>query len=386
MRILLVSSSSGSRGGGELFLLYLAEALKTAGHEPVLWCASHPRMDELAQRFGAFGPVLRDPYPNSYLDRRFRVISAVRDRGLIDRLTKRFAEIPCDVIHLNKQTLEDGLDLMAALRGSVKPLVCTIHITQTSRSLGATGGRLRDFVAIRNLRRAKDIYWTAVSDSRALELGRVLGRKIPATYNAVTEGSVQERSVIRKELLAVRGWPENSVVVVCVGRLVAQKNPERFLRMAASLFQIEPACRFLWIGGGEEQAGFLEQAVGHGLSGNVDCTGWLLEPRRLLAGADLYLHPARYEGLPLAILEAMAAGLPCVLSEEITSEMDLFDSETVIIAREGDNTWSALAASSAARARYAVASSKLYQSHFRIEVMANAYLKLYALSMAGIKQ
>ncbi len=385
MRILLVSSSSGSRGGGELFLLYLADALKAAGHEPMLWCASDPRMDELAERFESKGPVTRDVYPNSYLDRRLRVFSAMWDQGTIQRLAKRFEAMPCDVIHLNKQTLEDGLDLLKAIRIAGKPLVSTIHITQTSQSLGAVGGRLRDFVAARQLRRATNVSWTAVSDARALELSDVLGRKIPAIYNAVSEPPAQERSAIRQEILTPRDWPVDSLLVVCVGRLVAQKNPDRFLHMAASLLRTEPASRFLWIGGGEEQERFFDKAAQLGLARKVDCTGWLPDPRRLLSGSDLYLHPAVYEGLPLAILEAMAAGLPCVLSEEITSEMDVFNDETVITAKEGDDGWLVLAASSVARAKFGEASSKLYRSHFRTEVMAKAFLKLYALKMAERK-
>lgn len=382
MRILLVSSSSGSRGGGELFLLYLGEALRAAGHEPMLWCASHPRMDELANRFEAIGSVARDEYPNSYLDRRLRVFSAVLDQRIIRRLAKRFAGMSCDVIHLNKQTLEDGLDLLSAIRSSGKPLVSTIHITQTSQSLGAVAGRLRDFVAIRQLRRATHASWTAVSDARALELAVVMGRKIPAIYNAVSEPPVPERQAVRQEIFTSRDWPTDALLVVCVGRLVAQKNPDRFLRMAAKLFQKEPSSRFLWIGGGDDESRFFEQAAKLGLAGKVDCTGWVMEPRRLLPGADLYMHPALYEGLPLAVLEAMAAGIPCVLSKEIAAEMKIFDEESVITAKEGDEAWLALAASASERSRYGEASAKLYKSHFRTEVMAKSFLDLYALNVA----
>ena len=65
MRILFASSSSGSRGGGEIHLLYLAEALAALGHEVLLWVSDHPRMDELASKCGAFGRVVRAPYVNT---------------------------------------------------------------------------------------------------------------------------------------------------------------------------------------------------------------------------------------------------------------------------------------------------------------------------------
>ena len=51
MKILLASSSSGSRGGGELYLLYLGRALAQRGHAVPLWASAHPRMDELANSF-----------------------------------------------------------------------------------------------------------------------------------------------------------------------------------------------------------------------------------------------------------------------------------------------------------------------------------------------
>ncbi|HYR57886.1 MAG TPA: hypothetical protein VEO95_04630, partial [Chthoniobacteraceae bacterium] len=71
MKILLASTSSGSRGGGEICLLYLGRALRARGHAVTLWAARHPRMDELAERFAAFGEVVRADYTNTY-DRRGR--------------------------------------------------------------------------------------------------------------------------------------------------------------------------------------------------------------------------------------------------------------------------------------------------------------------------
>lgn len=382
MKVLLVSTSSGSRGGGELFLVYLAEALRQIGYEPALWCAAHSRMDELVKRFEPFGDVYRDHYPNSYLDRRLRLFSAAFDGATIRRLAQRLAKIPCNLIHLNKQTLEDGLDLLEATRLSGKPVVSTIHITQTNRELGAFCGRIRDDFSIRRLNRAHEVSWTAVSDARSDELTRSLIGDVHTVYNAVAEASLKKRDEVRESILSRLKWPSDSLLVGCVARLVAQKNPSRFLRLAATLHRKNQSTRFVWIGDGDLRESFLDEAKELGIGEVVHCTGWLDQPRDLLSGLDLYLHPAVYEGLPLAILEAMAAGLPCVLSPEIASEMRAFDASSVILTRNGSDEWVSQANDFATRSRYSTASLRLYQEYFRPEVMAHAFAKIYQNKLA----
>lgn len=66
MRILLVSSGSGSRGGGEIFLDYLGRGLAARGHELLMWLPAHPRMDELAAKAADFARVIRAQYRNTY--------------------------------------------------------------------------------------------------------------------------------------------------------------------------------------------------------------------------------------------------------------------------------------------------------------------------------
>ena len=75
MKILFASSSSGSRGGGEKYLVYLGRALAERGHEVIGWMSGHARMDEVAAEFAAFGRMVRSNYRNTY-DRAGRSLSA----------------------------------------------------------------------------------------------------------------------------------------------------------------------------------------------------------------------------------------------------------------------------------------------------------------------
>ena len=144
MRVLLVSSGSGSRGGGEIFLDYLGKGLSERGHEVLVWMPKHPRMDELAAKCARFARVVRADYCNTY-DHPGRSVSTSFNWRVSRRIANEWQALQPDVIHINKQNLEDGLDLLRASRLCGLPSVCTIHLTQTARYLRAKAAWLRDF-------------------------------------------------------------------------------------------------------------------------------------------------------------------------------------------------------------------------------------------------
>lgn len=99
------------------------------------------------------------------------------------------------------------------------------------------------------------------------------------------------------------GGPVNAVAV---GRICAQKDPG-FLARAADL--AVDAISWTWIGGGDDSW------LRHDLeSAGVHVTGWLprAEVLRRVQASDVYVHTARWEGAPMSLLEAVAAGLPVV--------------------------------------------------------------------------
>ena len=105
------------------------------------------------------------------------------------------------------------------------------------------------------------------------------------------------------------GWRDGQFVVATVTRFDVQKNMAVALEIAALL----PGITFLWIGDGPERTSLLATARRRGIR-NIHSVGTVEDPRPLLAAADAYLSTSRWEGLPLAVLEAMSVGLPCVLS------------------------------------------------------------------------
>src|SRR6266568_2343396 len=329
MKILLVSSSSGSRGGGEIFLRYLGQGLVKRGHQVIFWCAEHPRMDELASGLANIGQVVRSPYRNFY-DHKTRIVATSLNLRASHRLAAEWDDLQPDVIHLNKQNLEDGLDLLRAANLLLIPSLCTVHITQTAGFLRARVAWLRDALALRGLRSYKGPY-VAVQETRRKELSDFLknGHETRTILNGVPmlapESGKAARECKRREL----GIESDEFLVVGVGRMEPQKRPMLFLELAARLHERVPQARFLWVGDGGLVLQWDRWVAEHNLNRAISRVGWQSDVQPFLFAADFFLHVAAFEGLPFAIIEAMAAGLPCAIPQDLAREISLFSKDHV---------------------------------------------------------
>ncbi|WP_431309236.1 glycosyltransferase family 4 protein [Gordonia prachuapensis] len=102
-------------------------------------------------------------------------------------------------------------------------------------------------------------------------------------------------------------------VVCAVGRLTAQKDPAWFMAVAEAVQRLRPSesVKFMWIGGGDKS--YEEYLRSRG----VEVTGWVDESRvdSLLQGCLAYIHSAAWEGFPVALLNAVACGIPPVVRD-----------------------------------------------------------------------
>ena len=376
VKVLLASSSSGSRGGGELYLLYLARALRALGHDVSLWTSSHSRMDELAQSFAAIGTVLRSEYRNTY-DRPMRSLGSYFDRRSASRIAAEWRQLRPDVIHINKQNLEDGLDLLHAAAIAKVPHVCTIHLTQTARFLRASFASLRDFVAKRALRGSRSPL-VAVLEERRRDLQRFLGpsERVRLVSNGVPSFNLGERAAQRETKRVELGVEHGALLAVAVGRMVPQKRPLLFLETAQRVHSELPRARFLWIGDGELAAEWDRGVESRGLGQIVRRLPWQTDVASYLFAADVFLHTAEFEGLPLAILEAMSAELPCAITENLARELPFLDASNSICIQT-DNGWCGILKDRAELARRGHAARLLVEQRFSFEKMAQEYEALY---------
>jgi glycosyltransferase involved in cell wall biosynthesis len=97
------------------------------------------------------------------------------------------------------------------------------------------------------------------------------------------------------------------------------------------------------------------------------------------------LASARFEGLPFALLEAMAHQLPCVISPSLASELEEFPHDTWVIAGEDPSSWLDLVMDSSGMERIGKRSRERIIESFSIQAMARSYMKLYESLMDSWK-
>jgi glycosyltransferase involved in cell wall biosynthesis len=374
MKTLLVSSSSGSRGGGELYQLYLGQALRERGHDVTLWMSTHERMDELASLFAPIGRVVREPYTNTY-DYRFRSLNHLLGGGIARRVAASWRALAPDVIHLNKQNLEDCLDLMEAARLSGIHSAATIHITQDAKYLRAKYAAARDWVSRRFLTRFPGILIPTL-DQRERELRDFVGGKarIHTVINGVPMLDLTQRSAKRAEVRAELGIPADALTILAVGRVVPQKRPLLWLDWVAKIHAELPATRFLWVGSGELSDDFDLAVKQRNLP--VQRVAWTNDVPRYLLAADAFMHTAEFEGLAFALLEALSAALPILITENLLAELPFLTPATSIaLADSGE--WKSPLRDNAHLARLSQNARALAEEKFSFARMARDYETLY---------
>lgn len=132
------------------------------------------------------------------------------------------------------------------------------------------------------------------------------------------------KTVDSKAVRAALGIPEGAFVVGHTGRFVEQKNHTFLLQVFSEIAQLEPSAHLLLVGDGPLLPYVKQQAEELQLVNKVRFTGARTDVPELMLGAmDTFVFPSRFEGLGLVLVEAQAAGLPCLLSDVVPSEADV---------------------------------------------------------------
>ena len=141
-----------------------------------------------------------------------------------------------------------------------------------------------------------------------------LAKGVPARKLRVVRNGIRPRP-IRVDRAGVRarlGLDPSARIALTLGRLTRQKGHHSLLKVIPSVITRAPETRFVWAGRGPLEHDLRAEVRRRGLEQHVRLLGQRDDVPALLAASDLLVLPSRFEGLPLVVLEAMAAGLPVV--------------------------------------------------------------------------
>lgn len=115
----------------------------------------------------------------------------------------------------------------------------------------------------------------------------------------------------RRQVREMLGLPQDAKVIIAVGEHSKRKNHQTILRAAA----LVPDVQVLLCGWGDGLESLKALAAELDIADRVHFLGFRSDVPTVLRAADVYVFPSLHEGLPVALMEAMAAGLPCVASD-----------------------------------------------------------------------
>ena len=148
--------------------------------------------------------------------------------------------------------------------------------------------------------------------------------------------NLTKRQEIRRQLNF-----ENELTIGHVGRFNQPKNHPFLLDIFATLLKKEPNAVLLLVGGGEDMPKIQTKAQALGIAEHVRFLGIRSDVADLMQAMDIFVFPSLYEGLPVTMVEAQAAGLPCIISDKVPPECIITEGLVDILPLSaGTETWS----------------------------------------------
>ena len=173
----------------------------------------------------------------------------------------------------------------------------------------------------------------ALSDGEHREAMKLLGA---SRVRLVPNGFEPFEALPKTEARRRLGLSPDVPVVGTTSRFTAQKAPMDIVEAFRVIHAARPDARLLWINGGELQTVVEQRLADLGLLHATLRPGFVPDARTLLPAMDVYLHLARWEGVPYAVMEAMWAGVPVVGAEAIGTSDLIAHGDTGLLVGAGD--------------------------------------------------
>lgn len=203
---------------------------------------------------------------------------------------------------------------------------------------------------------------TIACGKREFELAKKLDKKAKIANNGIDIKHIDN-------ILENGGEEAHRYTVYTAGRIGAQKNPSLFNEIAKSC----PNINFVWIGDGENED---KSAL---VSKNILVTGFVDKEQVICIAknCDCYISCSLWEGLPMALLEAMYMGKPCIVSDVIGNNDLVIDGDTGRLAHSKEEFILYIQEACYKQEKYNNNAHELVKKEYTIDAMCSQYEKIY---------
>ncbi len=340
-------------GGAETLVMQMCRLQRERGHEPAVYAIGH---------LGALGETLRAEGFSVQAHIGQHISDSAR------RFFRIFRETKPDVVHVHNPTPAIYAGGAARLAG-VPSVIATRHsLVGPPRSVKAElkfalAGACCDWIV--------GICDATTNNLKSIHVAPA--GKIVRVYN----GAVPLERAAGDALPAKSGF-----TLVFVGRLAAVKNHPLLLRAFRAAVAKRPDLRLWMVGDGPERGALEALAAELGIAGQVRFWGQQLDVAPFFSAADAFIMSSISEGLPMSLLQAFSLGLPAIVTQvggmaEVVRLAEAGITVSPSESQEMTNAILELANDDAERARMGQNALAAYRTHFSLETMCDAYMKLY---------
>lgn len=296
------------------------------------------------------------------------------DGRIYQRLHRVLKDYRPDVVHTHLHVLRYALPSMLLLR----QMSClhTVH-NLAEREIEPRARCIQRYALTHGL------CPVAVSKEVAVSLEQCYGiRNSRVIPNGIPTSDYSVSRISRSEWRRREGFRDDQILFVCVARFAPQKNHALLLKAFSGRPASDPRAHLVLIGEGDLHEQLTEHAASLGLTHKIHFLGLRTDIADALSATDVFVLSSDWEGNPLSVMEAMAAGLP-IVSTAVGGVPDLFTNEKEgILVPPGNasrlsNAMAALLASTETRRSMGMGGQARAKNHFDVSRMIREYEQIY---------
>lgn len=298
------------------------------------------------------------------------------------KAVKRFFQehLEYKAVHMHISSLTYIYPLVVAKKHGISTRIVHSHSTR------ASGNKIHTIIHRINKKKIKNVAtdYYACSDisaewfygnSELINIARILPNGIDCNQYSFSE-------TIREKYRRQFCW-EGKKVIGHVGRFHYPKNHLYLIDIFEAFSRKEPDAILVLVGDGELRAQIEKKVEMLQLENKVVLLGNRTDVHNILQAFDVMVLPSHYEGFPVTLVEAQAAGLYCVVSDTITKTSDLADAITFCSILQSPDSWFEPINHVLSMSRNVHAIEKIREAGYDISNVSNELTEKYKLAYRG---